>query len=450
MKKLLLSAFLIIFSMSCSTTADSSLDKDTLPFFGKYRAFRFVLDNKLKLIVIRDTSSPTFSMQTWFDVGSRHERKGYTGLAHLFEHMMFKQTKNLKEGEFDKILEEAGAEGENAFTSHDYTAYVQELPSDKLELVLKLESDRMVNLIVDDKAFKTEREVVQNERRFRNENSPDGTLWQELFGLAYTKHPYHWPVIGYEEDLKRMTAEDARKFYESYYTPSRATVVLVGDIDPYQALKLARQYYGKIGNRELPKELQTKIVQEPTQKSVRRKSVKLNIKVEKLMMSYPVPGIAHHDMPALNIIEALLSEGKNSRFERNLIDTGIASSAESGTYENVDPSVFVFTVNLQNNKPAKTAENIILKELEDLKTKPITETELKKAKNIFQFQFIDGLSTNYQKAHFIGQYETVLGHFKEGLRNIDALQNVTALDVQRVAKKYFSPNARTVLIGVKK
>lgn len=435
---------------NCSSTPDGALDNGTYPFFGKYRAFRFQLENGLKLIVVRDTSSPTFSIQTWFNVGSRHEKKGYTGLAHLFEHMMFKQTKNLKEGEFDKTLEEAGAEGENAFTSHDYTAYVQEMPSDKLELVFKLESDRMVNLIVDDKAFKTEREVVQNERRFRNENSPDGTLWQELFGLAYTKHPYHWPVIGYEEDLKRMSAEDARKFYESFYTPGRATIVLAGDVDPYYALKLAKQYYGSIPNRVIPKELQTEIAAEPAQKSVRRKVMKLNIKVEKLMMSYPVPGIAHPDLPTLNVIQALLSDGNNSRFERALIDTGIASSADSGAFENVDPSLFIFSANLQNNKPATLAENVILKELEDLKSKPISETELKRAKNIFQFQFIDGLSTNYQKAHFIGHYETILGHFKEGLRNIDAIQNVTTLDVQRVAKKYFSPNSRTVLIGVKK
>lgn len=450
MKHLLTALLLALCISSCATTSDAEIENGTLPFFGKYRAFRFELPNGLKLVVVRDTSSPTFAINTWFNVGSRNERKNYTGLAHLFEHMMFKQTKNTKEGEFDKTLEEAGAEGENAFTSHDYTAYVEELPSDKLELVLKLESDRMVNLVVDEKAFKTEREVVQNERRFRNENSADGTLSQELFSLAYSKHPYHWPVIGYEEDLKRMSADDARNFYEAYYNPNRATIVLSGDVDPFLAHKLVKKYYGSIVNRKTPKEQAPPIIPEPEQKSPRSKTVKLNIKVEKLVMAYKVPGISHPDTPTLNIIQALLSEGNNSRFEHSLIDTGIASSADSGNYENVDTSLFVLNANLQANKPAKLAESVILKELENLKTKPVSDAELARAKNIFQFMFIDGLSTNSQKAHFIGQYETVLGHFKEGLRNIDAIQNITAIDVQRVAKKYFSPNARTTVIGVKK
>lgn len=443
--------FSLLLLSACASTPDpGELEAGTVPFFGKYRAYRHQLENGLKLVMIRDTSSPTFSIQTWFNVGSRNEKKGYTGLAHLFEHMMFKQTKNLKEGEFDKQLEEAGAEGENAFTSHDYTAYVQELPSDRLELVLKLESDRMVNLIVDDHAFKTEREVVQNERRFRNENSPDGTMWQELFNTAYTTHPYHWPVIGYEEDLKRMSAEDARKFYENYYAPNRATIVIVGDIDPFYTFKLVKQYYGKIRSRELAKELVKSIPAEPEQKSARQKTMKLNIQVEKLMMAYHVPGVASDDTSVLAVIQALLTEGKNPRLEKSLVDSGIASHVGSGSYENVDPSLFVFTANLQAKKKADQAVDIILKELERLKTQKVPTEELKKAKNIAQFQFIESFNSNSQKAHFIGHYETVLGHFKEGIKSADSVMNVNSVDIMRVAKKYFSPTNRTSITGVPK
>jgi zinc protease len=214
--------------VSCAGTPPKP-ENHALPFIGGFEVHRYVLDNGLKLMIVEDHSSPTFAYHTWFRVGSRDEKVKYTGLAHLFEHMMFKGTTVHPPGEFDRLLERAGAEGENAFTSHDYTAYVQEMPKSELDLIVRLEADRMVNLVVDEKSFKTETEVVQNERRFRTENSPDGTLTQILFETAFTKHSYHWPVIGYQEDLERMSAQDAFSFYKTFYNPNNAVVVVVGE-----------------------------------------------------------------------------------------------------------------------------------------------------------------------------------------------------------------------------
>lgn len=422
-------------------------DADVVPLVGNFKVHRYSLENGLRLLVVEDHSSPTFSYQTWFKVGSRDEILGRTGLAHLFEHMMFKGTKLHKDGQFDKLLESAGAEGENAFTSRDYTAYVQELPSDKLDLIMGLESDRMVNLIVNDASFKTEREVVQNERRFRQENSPDGTMYQEIFDTAFTKHPYHWPVIGYQKDLDAMSAEDARAFYRSFYSPNHATVVVSGDVDPAVVLNKARQYYGGIPGQVSPAH---PIEVEPAQPNVRRRNLKLNIQVEKLLVGYHIPGILDPDMPAISLLSAVLTGGKSSRLNRALVDTGIASGVDSYDLEDKDPSLMILVANLQKGKRATQAETVILKEITRLIKEPITEEELTRAKNRVIFGFYEGLSSNSQKCNFLGHYEAIANDFTLGLQRFQQIQKVTIPEIQAVAKRYFLPNNRTVITGVHK
>jgi zinc protease len=426
-------------------TPPSNIQAEQIPLVGAYKVSRFTLPNGLRLLVVEDHSSPTFSYQTWFRVGSRNEVPGRTGLAHLFEHMMFKETSHYKEGQFDRMLEEAGAEGENAFTSWDYTAYVQELPKAQLDLIAKLESDRMVNLEVNENAFKTEREVVQNERRFRNENSPSGTLWQELFGLAYQVHPYHWPVIGYQADLEAMTAEDARSFYKSYYCPNHATVVVSGDVSPNEVLATVQKYYGHLTpENPAPHD----IPQEPEQTSARRKQVKLNIQVEKLMMAYHVPSVISEDDPALNVLEALLTGGKSARLRRALVDTGIASSAEASMLEMKDPGLFVLEVNLQKGKRATQAEAVVLREIQRLGKRGVGPTELERAKNRQDFYFYSGLDSNSERTSFLGRYEALAGNFEEGIKVHQKVRSVTSDDIVRVIHKYFSPKNRTVVTGV--
>jgi zinc protease len=421
--------------------------KEIIPFFGNFKVAQYLFENGLRLLIVEDHSSPTFAYQTWFRVGSKDEVPGKTGLAHLFEHMMFKETKTLKDGEFDKILEGAGAEGENAFTSRDYTAYIQEMPKDKLELIARVEADRMVNLVINDTSFKTEREVVQNERRYRNENSPDGIMDQELFNIAFIKHPYHWPVIGYQEDLNKMSAENAMKFYHAYYSPNRATIVVVGDVDADNVRSVVQKYYGSLKAQAAPVPT---LVTEPMQKSIRRKNLKLNIQVEKIFIGFHIPGVTHADVPAIQLLRNVLTGGKSSRLARALVDTGVASGVESYDIEDKDPSLFVVVANLQEHKKASAAEAIILKELAELVKKPVSELELNRAKNKLNFDYFAGLESNYEKAQFLGHYEAAAGTFLEGVHNHEEVQSVSAVAIQKAAKKYLDPNKRTVVTGVKK
>jgi predicted Zn-dependent peptidase len=448
--QLVLTTFILSVGIGCAGTGprnESEGPVTGLPFFGKYRVHRTVLPNGLKLMVLEDHTAPTFAIQTWYKVGSKNEVENYTGLAHLFEHMMFKRTKNTAEGEFDRVLEQSGAEGLNAYTNTDHTVYIQELPSDKLELILKYESDRMVNLIVDEAAFKTEREVVQNERRFRTENNPDGLIYQTLGELAFKKHPYHWPVIGYEADLERMTAKDAEQFYRSHYAPNRAVLIIVGDVTADSVQALVEKYYGGIPASPAPILPRTP---EPDQTTEARKTLTLNIQNQKILMGYKVPPAAHADAAVLEVIQSILTGGKSSRLKRALVDSGIASSVDSGSRFSEDPGLFLISAELQKGKPAATADQVIQRELKRLADVPVPAAELQKSKNLMNFGFYDGLSSHAEKARFIGTYETLFGDYQAGLKLQDAILRVTSADVQRVARSYFKTSSRTVIVGVPK
>lgn len=429
------------------TAGGETRKQEVLPWIGPLAAHRYVLDNGLKLVVVPDSSSPTFAYQTWYRVGSRDEAIRYTGLAHLFEHMMFKGTKRNPGGQFDKLLEAAGAEGENAFTSRDYTAYVQEMPASSLELIAELEADRMVNLVVDEKSFKTETEVVQNERRFRNENNPDGTMYQAIFEEAFTDHPYHWPVIGYQADLERMHATDALAFYKAHYSPNNATIVIVGDVKPEAALATIQRHYGGLPSQPSPASGRRL---DPPQTAPKIKTMPLGIQVEKLLVGYRVPAYLHADMPALDVLQALLAGGKSSRLHLALVNTGIAANVDTFGFEDVDPSLLLVMANLQKGRSANTAEAVILKELAKLTKTGPSEDELKRAKNRLSLQFYEGLESNVERAHFIGHYETIAGRFTAGMDHFNAAMKVSALEVQAVAKRYLAPEARTVIKGVRK
>jgi zinc protease len=367
--------------------------------------------------------------------------------------MMFKGTINFENGKFDQILEAAGVEGENAFTSRDYTAYVQELPKDKLDLIAKLESDRMLNLTINESAFRTEREVIQNERRFRNENNPDGLLDQALFETAFTRHPYHWPVIGYKADLNQMTSQDALNFYQRFYSPSNAVIVITGDVVPEEASNIVEKYYGNLSGHPSSQSLTQNVrlsPQEEPQMTPRRKQLKMNIQVEKLILAYKTPGSDHEDTVPLDVIQNLLAGGKSSRLYHALVETGIASSVETENLESKDPSLFAISVNLQKGKRATQAESIILKELERLTQQLVGTQELDRAKNLILFDFYNGLESNFLKAYFLGQSEIIDRDFMKGFHDHEKTQKITPLQIQTVAKRYFNPQTRTVITGVPK
>ena len=433
---------------SCATLGprrDTAIQK--IKVIDSVEVTRFTFKNGLRLVVHQDRSSPTFAYQVWFDVGSRNEERGKTGLAHLFEHMMFKGTKSVADGEFDRILDEAGAEGQNAYTTKDHTTYIEQLPKERLELIIKLEADRMRNLIVNDQSFSTEREVVQNERRFRYENDPGGLMYQELYGLAFTKHPYRWPVIGYAEDLARMTAEDARSFYQKHYAPNRAVIVVSGDVDAFRVRDLVEKYYGsyqQVESSPAPLEM------EPEQKSPRRKTLRFDIQVEKLMMAYPIPNREHEDQAALDVIQTVLSSGRSSRLQKALVDSGIATGAGAYGSDAKDPDLFIFNVSLQDKVKANLAEKVLLRELARLSTEEVSPMELERAKNILNFGFFSSLESNSEKADFIGLYESQMGGAERGLEKHKKRLQVTPTQIREVANRYFNPERRSVVVGLKK
>ncbi len=433
---------------------------EVAPLVGSSQVHRYTLDNGLRLLVVEDHSSPTFSYQTWYRVGSRDEVPGSTGLAHLFEHMMFKGTTNVPGGEFERRLDAIGAEGTNAYTTRDYTVYHQELPIapkpkegskeqavDTLDMIMSLEADRMVNLIVNDQSFKTEVEVVQNERRMRYENNPDGILYHTVWGTAFTTHPYRFPVIGLAEDLAAMTSEAARNFYKAYYSPNHATVIVAGDIDPSEVYSKAKKHFGSLPRAESP--VRT-IEAEPAQTTPRRKYLKTAVQTEKIFLAYHMPSVMHDDLPGLGMLSMVLGSGRTSRLYRALVETGIATDVGADQPDDKDPSLFIISATLQKGKRAAVAESVILKEIARIIKDPVSEVELERARNRMSYWFVAGLDSNNEKAHYLGHYETVAGDFQYGLGLFKRTQAATPAEIQAAAVKYLDPKNRTTVTGASK
>ena len=305
----------------------------------------------------------------------------------------------------------------------------------------------MVNLIVNDESFKTERDVVQNERRFRRENSAEGLIYESLFELAYKTHPYHWPVIGYEQDLNMMTSQDARDFYERYYSPDRATIVVVGDVDEDKVLRKVESAYGHIAAKHTPDGV---ITPEPEQTAQRRKKEYINSEVEKLWMGFKTPKYDSPETAIFEVIQAVLTDGMNSRLDRALVESGIAAGVSSGSFAMKDPGLFSVIADLQKGKTAGVAEAIILRELDRLKNTPIPDDEMKRAKNIIRFKFFERMATSNGKAHFIGDNDVMFGNFEQGIQFQNRIQNVTAEQIQETAKTYFDTTKLTVITAVPK
>jgi zinc protease len=391
----------------------------TIPFLGKSKAYKHTFSNGLRCIVVPTSIAPVFSYQTWYDVGSRDEVEKYSGIAHFFEHMMFKETKKLKLGVFDKTMESHGARDLNAFTSTDYTAYVQSLPKKHLDLVASLESERMQNLLFTQDQFVSEREVVRNERKQRNENNPEGQMYEELQKIAFSKHPYGRPVIGWEEDLDRMTTDDCHRFYKRFYAPNNAVIVVVGDHKPADVFKVVDKYYGKIPAADI---LRHPAIVEPIQKAERRKEMKLSLQVEKMYTAYKIPSADDPDQVPLTVLSAILSSGRSSRLYRAIVDSGIGMEASAGSGASKDPGLFG--------------------------AQGVDEAELVRAKNKLRTEFFMGLTTNSSKANFIGHNEIVMGDFREGLKEMELVKKVKSADIKNVVQKYFKPELRSMIVGV--
>jgi zinc protease len=404
---------------------------------------RYRLGNGLKLLVLVDKSAPVFSYMTWFNVGSRHEKPGKTGLAHLFEHLMFNETENLKAGEFDRKLEENGAES-NAATWVDWTYYYESLPADRFALAVKLESERMAHLVLRDPQVKSEKEVVANERRYRVEDDVEGTANELLYKTAFTRHPYHWPTIGWMADIEAFSPDDCASFYRTFYAPNNATVVVVGDVREIDVLAKVQAAYGAMPSSTIPVE---DTHPEPPQSGERRVSIKKPTASEKVMLGYHGPALGDADHAALTVLNEVLFGGRASRLHRALvIESEIASELRGWVSTFRDPGLYEMFVSARTGHTAQDIEQILAREIARVRDEPVTDDELARAKARLELSLLQGLDTASGKAEQIGFYETVLGDPAAAFRRLEAYRRATSGELRRVARRYLVDGERTVVL----
>jgi zinc protease len=406
----------------------------------------FRLTNGLKLIVKEDHRAPTVVNMVWYRAGSVDELNGTTGVAHVLEHMMFKGTKKLKPGEFSKRVAELGGR-DNAFTSKDYTAYHQQVERSRLEQVMALEADRMQNLTMDPAEFSKEIRVVMEERRLRTEDKPLSLLREALFATAFVASPYRHPVVGWMDDLQNMTAADALAWYQRWYAPNNAVVVIAGDVDPQQVLKLAEKYFGPIPLKTLPK---TKPQQEPPQLGIRRVNVKAPAENAFLMMAYKVPRLLDVDKDddpyALELLAAVLDGYDNARLPAKLVRTDrIANSVDAG-YDGVGrgPMLFMLAGAPTKESSVEKLEAALRAELQKIAKDGVSNDELKRVKAQVIAGQIYKRDSVFGQAMEIGSVELAGISHKQIDRMIERLSVITPQQVQAVAQKYFSDDQLTV------
>lgn len=411
--------------------------------WGDVSISKYKFSNGLTVILAEQQKVPLFAYQTWFHVGSRREKNGKTGIAHFFEHLLFKETKNLKEGEFDRIMEENGA-STNAGTWVDWTYYYETLPADpqKIELVIKLESDRMRNMILNERQIESERGVIMNERRFRVDNDVDGSMSEALDRLAYDVHPYGLPTIGWMEDIQHLSLEDCIQFYKTYYSPNNATIVVVGNIDAKQTLKWIEQYYGVYPAATIPPE---EVNVEPPQKGLKKKTLhREDIDSEKVIYAYHATEYGHKDTPTIELLGEILFNGEGSRLYRMMVtNEEIAADVHSSLAHLEHPSLFQISVAMRKGEPLQKSHNRVLKEIKRIQDEGVTEKELERAKNRVEMDYWSGLGTVSGKARALGNYEVIAGDYKEAIHLIKQYQSITTLDIQRVAKQYLNEDNLT-------
>jgi predicted Zn-dependent peptidase len=400
------------------------------------------LPNGLKVRLLENHQAPVVSLYTFFQVGSRNERPGITGISHLFEHMMFNGAKKYGPKMFDKVLESNGGRS-NAYTSTDMTVYYEDFASDALETVLDLESDRMRALRIDDEALESERQVVMEERRVRVDNDITGTMDEELGTLIWKAHAYRWPVIGWEKDIENITRKDCEQYFRTYYAPNNAVLYICGDIDPKKTLALVRRYYGDIPKGPKPESV---LNAEPVQKGERRAEVRHPAQSPALMLAWHGPAARNEDTLVLDIIQYALTKGEGSRLVKKLVyETQLAVSVMVDWGWRVDPGAIIVYLELKQDSDPRKVEEALYAELARVATEGLTERELQKAKNNLRADHLRELATNSGRAHAMGHYEALLGSWRDGLTLPSVYAAATNEQVKAVAAKYFAPERRSVV-----
>ena len=423
-----------------------------LPFGAQAAApqptHEFTLDNGLKVIVREDHRAPVVVSQIWYKVGSSYETAGQTGLSHALEHMMFKGSRKLGPGEASRVLRDLGAE-ENAFTSDDYTAYYQVLAADRLGVAFELEADRLASLRLPPEEFAREIEVIKEERRLRTDDKPSGLAYERFKAMAYPASGYSIPTIGWMADLDRMSVQELRHWYETWYVPNNATLVVVGDVTADSVKALAQRYFGAIPKRDVPA---AKIPLELAEPGERQITLHLKTQLPSLMMGFNVPGLATaknpRDVHALRLIAALLDGGYSARLATRLERGEELVSGAGAWYNGYTRGDSLFTIsatpNVQTGKTLEQTEAGIWRELQDLQSTAPSAEELARVRAQLIAELVYDRDSISSQATAIGQLETVGLSWKLIDQELAELEAVTPADIQNAAKTYFTRDRLSV------
>lgn len=412
---------------------------------GDVTAARYVLGNGLALIVMRDPSAPVASFQTWLGVGSRQEVKGRTGIAHLFEHLMFKGTRDNPHSVFDRLLERAGAQT-NAATWLDWTFYYENLPASELELAMRLESDRLVNLALTQEQLDSEREVVKNERLYRVDNDPDGAIEEALFEDLFPTHPYGRPTLGYLPDLDALTLDDCLAFYRTWYSPGNVTLVVAGDVNPRDVLRLVARYYGGLAPVDVSRTVPP--LEAPQTGGPKVRTMTLPIAAERVRMGWRTVPAASEVAFALDVVNEVLFATESSRVHDRLVEReGLASDVDGASEPLALDGVFVVDLFLNEGKSGAEAAEVVFDELERLARNGPSKIELDRARNHLEAAFLRSLVTAGARATQLGAYERTAGDFRRMFTFVDGVRNVRASDVRRAAGQLLTRERAVLVYG---
>jgi zinc protease len=410
--------------------------------------YEYELANGLKLIVKEDHRAPVVVSQVWYGVGASYEHDGITGVSHVLEHMMFKGTDRHGPGEFSRIIAENGG-SENAFTSKDYTAYFQRLEKSRLPVSFELEADRMRNLKLDEKEFAKEVKVVMEERRLRTEDKPTSLTYEQFMATAYTSGSYRIPTIGWMDDLENMVLADLQRWYDRWYAPNNATVVVVGDVDPQAVLALAKKHFGPL-KPEVLEPPKPRI--EPEQVGKRRITVRRPAKVPYMVMGYKTPVLKtaseEWEPYALTVLAGVLDGGSSARLSRELVRGQQIAASAGASYDPYarQSSMFLLDVTPANSRTIESAEQALQEQIQRLRTEPVAQDELDRIKAQTIAGEVYQQDSIFYQGMVIGKLETTGMSWRLKDEFVERINAVTAEQVQAVAKKYLVESGLTVAV----
>ena len=405
------------------------------------RANVTTFDNGLVAVTLEDDATPVASFQIWVRVGSRDESE-YTGLAHLFEHMMFKGSKNIAPEEHARLVNARGGQI-NAFTSRDFTVYFENVTRESLPLIIDLEHERFANLRVTEEMLKSERKVVLEERSFRTEDQPVGRAYEAILALLWQAHPYRWPVIGWRSDVEKATVEVCQAFFDRFYAPNNLVIAIAGDFDTETTLAHLERTFGQMPN---PGPIPRNPTEEPEQSGERRSTVHFDLRSPVLAAAWHAPPTGHDDGEALDVLSQILSDGRSSRLYRSLVhEAEIALSASGGYWEMLDAGAFLALAGVRPGEDIDEVERLFFAEIEKLRVEPVSEVELAKAKRQLEVGLVNGLATSHALSSRIGRDYASFGRIRPLDERLERIRAVTAEDVQRVARRYLVKAKRNVV-----